>query len=594
MSWYQESSSTNNSPSSTSPSLPSVVLAPLCDSLQDLNGRVAKQFLALAAVLQSNSASARKITTESHKATGSETGLQSSKSIELLQRILTDSAGASRMLDTSTEQMLEILAIVNAERAPLENLAKLRGLLELIGVLSRIEGGRIKNTSVDLSSLSKDIDVLAGDVQRHTERIADDSCRLANVLQNGVRELNRFGQQERVQAAALVGRTQAVLDQMIVRLQTSQETARNVDEQYANFHRSTDKVVTSLQSEDIARQRVEHVQEAIRRVAGSLDAGESTESCVGVVALQRAQLVSTRDLLADSIRTIHSELQSLGPRIEELVSQTAMLAQQTDEDGQSFTTVVESGVEVVSDVFVKYSASLKASLAIVSSVVPQVEAMTAGAMELDEIQAAIHLISINAKVKSGNLGDEGAAMEVLASELHFINQNSKDDTKVVLDGLEAIKGCLAKITSEGALAESSLILSGSGDVSSELANLSQSAKTSSEEMIVGLNNVRQLAEALCSELKHGCDLALHASSITGLFDEVIKGFDEAFGGLGYVKDLLSTGAPSNEIHDLSKLYSMDSERKLHRDIFGGEASAVEVTSTIQESVSEFGDDVELF
>ena len=73
----------------------------------------------------------------------------------------------------------------------------------------------------------------------------------------------------------------------------------------------------SLQAEDIARQRVEHVQEAIRCVAVSLDAGERLESCAGVLALQRSQLAGTRDLLADSICTIQAGLQSLGPRIQE-------------------------------------------------------------------------------------------------------------------------------------------------------------------------------------------------------------------------------------------------------------------------------------
>ena len=97
----------------------------------------------------------------------------------MLNRILTESAGISGMVENSTEQIIEILSIVNAERAPLQNLAKMRGMLQTIGVMSRIEGGRIKNNLVDLSSLSRDIDVLAGEVQQHVQRIVDDSSRLA-------------------------------------------------------------------------------------------------------------------------------------------------------------------------------------------------------------------------------------------------------------------------------------------------------------------------------------------------------------------------------------------------------------------------------
>ena len=79
MNWSQESLPTNDAPNLITSSLPSAVLAPLCDSLCTLNGRVADEFLALAAVLQSNSTRARQITAESHKATGSDANLQSSK-----------------------------------------------------------------------------------------------------------------------------------------------------------------------------------------------------------------------------------------------------------------------------------------------------------------------------------------------------------------------------------------------------------------------------------------------------------------------------------------------------------------------------------
>ena len=321
------------------------------------------------------------------------------------------------------------------------------------------------------------------------------------------------------------------------------------------------------------------------------------ESCAGLVAVQRSQLLSTRDLLADSIGVIQTGLQSLGPRIQELVSQTAMLAQKSDEDGQSFATVIENGLENVSAVFTKCSSSVQSALAIVSSVVPQVEEMTQGVSALEEIQASIHLISLNAKVKSGNLGDEGVAMEVLASELHSINQSSKSDTRVVLEGLAAINSCLAKITSEGAVAKGSLVMSGSGDVNGELANLSQSVRTSSQEMKAGLNRVLRLAGELCSELKRGCELAIRSASIYELFNEQIRDFDQAFGQFGYTKEMsavVETGG--SQVHDLSNLYSMDSERKLHQDIFGGEASATESASpaSVIQHGGEFGDDVELF
>ena len=248
-------------------------LAPLCESLRGLNARVGEEFLSLAAVLQSNSMRARQITSESHKATGSEVNLQSNGSIAVLQRLLADATGISDMVELSAEQMVEILSRLNAVRPPLQNLAKTRYLLQTVSLQAKIESARITSTLVDLSNFPNEINILANEIQQHVDRILDDSVGLSEVLQNGVRELRKYQQQESLPIAELIRRTNNVLGPVIARTEALQAAARDIDDQYASFHRSTDSVVMSLQAEDIARQRVEHVQEVIRRVAQSLDSG---------------------------------------------------------------------------------------------------------------------------------------------------------------------------------------------------------------------------------------------------------------------------------------------------------------------------------
>jgi hypothetical protein len=223
--------------------------------------------------------------------------------------------------------------------------------------------------------------------------------------------------------------------------------------------------------------------------------------------------------------------------------------------------------------------------------VPQVEEMTRGACALEQIEASIHLISLNAAVKTAHLGGEGVAIGVIASRLHGITKESEGDTQVVLDGLTAINSSLEKITAEGAVAERSLMMTSSGAVvRNELAELSESIRDCSKEMTAGLIQVRQKAEALCSELERSCERALRASSILFLFDEQLSHFDESLGELGYTSEMAGLAAEGAQAEDLTRLYSMESERKLHQEIFG-EGSGV--AARVEHS-SEFGDDVELF
>lgn len=578
------------SPGLMPPHQPSMVLEPLYEGLRALNARVAQEFLALAGALQSNSIRAREIAAESRKATGSEAIQQNSNSIAVLQRILTESAAISEMVEISKEEMLNILSRVSGIRGPLRTLAKIRCMLQTIAVLSRIESGRITNTVVNLSSLSTDIETLAGEIQRHLDRIGEVAIRLQALLHSGSRDLNKFGKQEQLQTAELIRHTQSVLGPIITRSEASQAAVRNIDERYGNFQRATDKVVMSLQSEDIARQRVEHVQEAIRRVSATLENGAGIESCASLLTLQRSQLVSTRELIAESIQTIQSELQSLGPRIRELVSQTAELAEETDENGRSFAAGIDSRLEGISSVFAQCSSSVKAVLSIVNSVVPEVENMTEGACALEEIEASIHLISLNAAVKTEHLGSEGVAIGVIAARLHSVTKESEGDTRAVLGDLAAIKSSLSKITAGDDIAERSLMMTTSGEVvRNELAGLSKSVRAASQEMTAGLTLVRQKAEELCVELERSCELSMRASSVLPLFDEQLQHFDESVAQLGYTSEMAGLGREGVEAEDLAKLYSMESERKLHQKIFGeGTVAAAAADS------GEFGDDVELF
>jgi hypothetical protein len=576
---------------------PSSLLLPLCDSLGALNASVAEKFLALAAILLSNSTQARKITAESHRATGSEANLRGSRSIEVLQRILAETAGTGEMVETSTEKMAEILTLVNALIAPLRRLAKMRSQLQIVSVLCRIDGGRLIGKEIDISGLSHDIDALAADVQSRIDGILEDSTVLSGVLRDGVSELKKFGRQERTGANELIERTQAVLRPALARLETAKAAASDIDEQYARFNSSVSKVVVSLQSEDMARQRIEHVQGAIRRVALALDAGDRIESCAVVLALQRAQLAGTRDLLADAVASIQSSLLSLGPRIVDLVARTAVIARQAEEDGQSFTALIDGGLGTLEAVFQQCSSSLRAVVSIVDGVLPPLTKMTGGASALQRIEASIRLISLNATVKAAHLGNEGAAMGVLAAELHTIVGWSGGDSRMVLDGLTAIEEALTTMTLKQSASGGSLMADGSGaGVSAELGELSQAIKDSSREMGLGLASVEHLSEELCIELNRAGELAVDASSIAELFDREVEKLDEVLNRLGLTRAMVAATAAGSRTEDLAGLYSMESERLLHLRILGGPASLADTPPhlPVDAGGSEFGDDVELF
>jgi hypothetical protein len=574
---------------------PSTLILPLYENLKALNARVAEEFLALSEVIQSNATRARAMTAASHKATGSDATLSGNHSVDTLKRIMQDSANISAMVEVSAQTMVEMLSQVNAIRTPLERMNQVRSMLRIVSVLSKIECGRLDSTISDITNLSVDIDLLAREVQQQLEGMIQDIEILTNQLREGKRELKKFEQEGRMETSDLIQRTEAVLGPALRRSEASLMNARNIDEQFVAFSRSTDKVVMSLQSEDLARQRVEHVQEALQRVATSLDAGDHVESCAGLLVLQRAQLLSTRNLVADSIQTIGSSLRSLEPRIQDLLSRTSLLAKETEEDSQSFADLIDASLNDVTRVFQQCSASATAVTSTVKGVLPSVEKMLQYAYALRDIESSVRLISLNATVKTAQLGFEGVSMSILATELQTITKQSEDHTRAMLEAVGSIRTALERINIEMNASGGSLLMAeGGGEmVGKELEGLSQIVRSSGQQTRVKLDEVKQVAQTLCSELKQGCELAERSSSIIKLYDDQLFNFDNVLRHLGVSEEMLTQTGGANQGGDLSKLYSMQSERELHSKIFGGAMPSTEA-SGVEGNDSDSDDGIELF
>jgi hypothetical protein len=578
----------------------SVALNALTRQIDTLKTRVAKEFLELAGILQSNSQHAREITTVSHRATGGEIAQQSSHSITVLERVMTDSASVTNMVESSSQKIAEILGYVNAVDAPLSRLSKMSTLLQVVSVLCKIEGGKITDSTVDTSSLATDIDRLASEVTQHVEQIVDDASSLSELLHGGVADLKRFSQKEQAESSDLIARTQSLLGPALERAEAAQLAARTIDQQYTDFHRTTDKIVMGLQSEDLARQRIEHIEEALRLAATRLDSGDSAANCASVLTLQSAQLASTRDLLSDSLGNIHTGLSSLIPQISALRAKTTTLAKQTHEEGESFAKLIDDGMHAVTEVFRQCSSSANSVVSIVNRVLPSVEKMSGRASALEAIESAIRLISLNATVKTSLLGAEGAAMGVLASELHRITTERGSDATLVLTSLHAIRHALDNIRKEKSsdtVTDSSILSAGNDTVvSEELAGLSAAVRSASQQAALGLEEVEKLADSLCAELARGAELAQRAASLRDNFDQLLTSFNATFEQLGIRTAATSHNHGTNVAQDLSSLYSMRSERVLHQQTFGEETPPKQTAErdTVPNTPSEFGEDIELF
>jgi hypothetical protein len=571
-------------------------LGSLPNDLLALNAAAAKEFLELSGALQSISGHIRNITSLSREATSLAAIEESERALGTLQHILADAEQLQTLGQTSREKLHNILSALENFREPLARLLKLPGKLNTIGMLSRIEGSRLESASVNVSGLTAEMGRLSENIAQQVATVAGESGRMAQLFTQSVQKMDDAEDLERHQSADLIAQTRSLLDSFQLRARASNAAALKIDEQYVGIRQAIDKIVTMLQTEDIARQRVEHVHEVLSSAAGSADAGAKPQELADILTLQSFQLLDTRDLVVNSLTSVLESLRSLRPRVEALREEVSALSLQTGEDGQSFATTIKDRMDALCAIFDQYFSSARAIVAIVHTVLPSLTDMGGAVEEVEDIQASIRLMALNAEIKTAHLGGEGAAMGVLASELHKITEQSDGDTRVILDCLSAMKEIVQTMAIHNSSSGASVTSSANEEVKEQVLGLVDAVLNSSQEMARRIAALQEVAATLGTEIQSACEVAERAASIGQGFDAVLGRLQRKIEQLGGT--LSGKGAMRDRAPNLAAMYSMESEREVHEQFFGAPASenAGRERPSKKESATanDLGDNVELF
>jgi len=578
-------------PPDAHPGFDPTLVSSLQEGLRHLNAGAAEVFLALGGALQSIVREAREVAALSKAAAelGTETG--SSQSLATLQGMLEDAGLEQAKLRSSSMKLHDVLSRLEACRAPMSRLTRLPVALNWVGMLSRIESSRLANATVNVSSLTADIDDMTGRIQKHVATVGEGSARLGQQIQQTTAQLDEIEQRTKVQAAQLIRQTGEVLASFRTRQEATNRAVLKIDQQYGEARHAADKIVMSLQSEDIARQRIEHVQEALGQLDGgaacaALDSGQAS-----VLVLQHSQLLSTRDLLSKSIASIHHDLQSLAPVLAALTADTSSLASQTGDDGHTFSATIKSKLEALCSIFGQYFDSARSAEATIHSVMPALAEMAHAVSLVEEIQASIRLMALNAEIKTARLGDHGAALGVLAAELHEMTGQSDGDIRAVLESLHGAQSLFDTMTEQGTPSSpSGRSRCDRQEMKKEMDRLVDSVVAAGEALPKKLAELSARAASLRSDLETAAGIAERGREVIQIFDGLLEKLDRDLRRLGCSRDSLLPhhGTTAN----LSTLYSMESERHVHRHVIRG--TAPDELPGIPQPHEDLGGDVELF
>lgn len=470
--------------------------------------------------------------------------------------------------------------------------------LTMLGIATRIESARLGSQGMGFSTLSDDVEKLAGKIASSSEKILSRSRELISQCRDAAKSLDEMDVARAACSRSATDVLQADLTAMEALQASSRETASDIAEEAQSMVQSVSEAVHSMQFHDIIRQQLEHVAEAADEARAMALDGPMTEGghnaksweelggwVKSVLVLQESQLGNARTRFGEAMQSLSSGLSGIALRVGNMAARAEALA--AEEGGQGGVLGrMDDEVRQIAQALRDYSALERRMCSVMRAVSASISDMSATVAEIEEVGSEIELIAINASVKAAHTGEEGKALGVLASAIQKLSVDARMQTDRILDLLGSVDASSLELAGVDAYEDSdkefeSVLAELNGDVDGIKRLESQVA-----ELAV---KVQRMASALSDEISGAIE---SLSFQYGLLDDMAVAQDRFAQLVGSLESVLPPGtefSQSPKLREMLERYTMDAERLVHENALG-------ITSGVssEQSEGEYGDNVELF
>jgi hypothetical protein len=359
-------------------------------------------------------------------------------------------ATLERLSAMDGEERATLVRVAERTREVITVVSRMRETVGAIGVLAvnaRIEAAHVRNDTVDFSVFTTEIARLAQASRATIERFENGLKELAVLLGEAVERRETMEGRREDSLGGIAEKLAASVRSVAEHRVRAADTAAALGGRMREASRSVGDLVNALQIGDITRQRMEHVEEALRLLIQesddpALDPDSRKVLAATVCRLQSAQLSQTRSQfetelgrIADGLRALAGEAEAIrgtGLTFAEGSTTAGSFLDELDRDLQRAASLLHDSREA-RDVLDRVAGKVAESLA---ALVGQVNAVNA-------IEAEMRLVGLNTALKCGRIGTEGRALDVIAQELRAYANVIVERADAVKDGIHDVDRLVA-------------------------------------------------------------------------------------------------------------------------------------------------------
>lgn len=491
-----------------------------------------------------------------------------------LAAIGTESRAIAAVFATEQADLARLVSVVAAADHPISALRRTVKMMGIVAINARVVAAGIVGDSDDFNVFTSDIATLSESAHRTIQDFSAAYRQLTDEVRRAAEQRAHFEAAHADTLSGLAGSMAHSLDAVACQRQASLDGSAETGRVSRQIGGRIASAVMALQVGDATRQRLEHVEAAFEILADLLDGGtaagldlpgaDHAMALAVIASLQAAQLAGAAEAFTADVADAATALRDLASDARTIMTRSRDIYGQGQAGAASPLAALSEQLRHAAAVL-RDCETERAKLETVAGAVQGTVTTLLGHVEaVQEIEANMRLVSLNAAVKCAQLGPRGTALNVIAGQLRQLTGETVAAAEAAMAGLHEAAG-LAQ--SFGAAA--------SGDAAGKVGQLEQEAMAA----LKLLETVDQtLAEALGV-------LNLDGPKVVDLLGEAAAGFADQAAISEAMDDMQiriaersgPITAPSAPVAAVLALlrakYTMDAERRIHEHLFGQDLDA---------------------
>lgn len=463
------------------------------------------------------------------------------------------------------EDIARLVEVVSQANRPISDLRRSIRMMGILAINARVVAASVANLE-DSDVFTTDIATLSSSAAKTIAAFSDIYAKLGAEVQKAAAARAHFEETHSGTLSELAERIGSSLADVTSQRQRSADGSSETVRISRAIGQRVMTAVMALQVGDATRQRVEHIETALSKVDGA------TADILGAIAeLSAAQL-------ADTIQTLDFEVVEAERALAELAADAKTITARSHEvygsgnKGNSALSRLNAEMRQAAAVLRDCESERKKLGAVASDVEATVKVLLEHVEAVQDIEANMRLVSLNAAIKCAQLGPDGAALNVIARQLRDLTGETVLAAETAASRLgEAAELALAFSAASG------------GEAANQMAQLEHDAAAGLTLMDGVETRIREALSVLGQAGPAVTDLlggASYGFSNHQGISEALADAQLRIVGLGRAAGFrVSADSPlAALLETIRKSYTMDGERRVHDAMWGKPAPKVAVVA----------------